>query len=253
MQLYNNVRYLNTPKQPTICFACDDGYFQKYGQYTLRSCIDTKQIAHCHIINPSDASLDIANILKEESLSFSVEQLDISSFHKYQLLSYYFCSRFFVAKDLFENFNVESLWITDTDVWFNEKLDSPNNKKLCVDYNLNANNLWKQTTGSIIFVHRDKRQFLNQVIEEYLLRYNNTNFEDILDNADKITKSNLVGLDQVAMAVVISNHYKNDQDFSSLSVIPNLKGKHKSGVKVWIPVGKSKDCVREQGFKFINN
>jgi hypothetical protein len=248
---YNNVEYLNTPEQPTICFACDDVYFQKYGQYTLNSCIATDQAAHCHIINPSNNSLEIANKLKNESVSFSIESLDTSNLHKYQLLSYYFCSRFFVANDLFKKFSVNSLWITDTDVWFNEKINQPANKKLCVDYKPDANNLWKQTTGNLIFVHRDKQQFLTQVINEYLQRYYSTNFKDILDNLDKITKSNLVGLDQVSMAVVIDKYYKNDQDFSTLSIIPKLKGKHKDGVKIWIPVGKSKDCIREHGFRDI--
>lgn len=217
----------------------------------MKSCINTNQIVHCHIINPSEESLILANKIKNNLVSISVEDLDIENLNKYQILSYYFCSRFFIARDLFEKYNVSGLWITDTDVWFNEKLEIPVDKKLCVDYNPLADNLWKQTTGNIIFVHTDFQLFLTQVVDEYLARYKSTDFDKISDNLDKITKSNLVGLDQVSMAVVIDKYYKSSPWFSTLSIFSSLKGKHKEGVKVWIPVGKSKDCVREHGFKYV--
>lgn len=253
MPLFKDIRFIKPPsKETSICFSCDSIYFKRYGQYTLQSAIKTHQVAHCHIINPSSDVLDIIDKFKEFNVSFSIENLEISKLHKYQLLSYYFCSRFFVAELLFNNFEIEYLWITDTDVLFDQYIGRPDDKKLCVDYDPNADNLWKKTTGNIIYVNSDKKHFLNLVINEYIKRYNQINFNLIADDADKLTRGNLIGLDQVSMSVVIENNFLNDQEFSGLGIIPNLKGKTRGSVKVWTPVGKSKDNFKEDGFKNVS-
>jgi len=253
MQHFKDVKFIGNPKNNTsICFSCDDIYFVKYGQFTLKTCIAIKQRAHCHIINPSAESKEIVNTFNDNDISFSFEILETANFNNYQILSYYFCSRFFIANELFNNFDVQKLWITDTDVWFNEPIDDPENKKLVVAYNPAATNLWKKSTGSIMFVHRDRSIFLKQVINEFQTRYNSTDFNKITPSLSKIARSNIYGLDQVSVSSVIEKFYLNDYYFSpTLSIIPNLKGKHKEGVKVWIPLGKSKDCVRENGFRDI--
>jgi hypothetical protein len=254
MLRFKTVEYIKTPSIDTkICFSCDTEYFIKYGQYNILSCIKTQQHVHCHVINPTADVRELANSLISSStlVSISFELLDISLYCSNQILTYYFCARFYIARDLMINHNVSKLWITDTDVIFDQSIDFPLDKKLGVDYNLLADNLWKQTNGNIIFVHSSKVDFLNKVIEEYENRYRNINFSTITADTDKITRSNLIGLDQVSMAVVISKYYINDSEFSHVSIIPNLKGKLRGQVKVWIPVGRSKDCVRDDGFKNI--
>lgn len=254
MQLFNNVEYINQPLTSTsICISCDDLYFKKFGQYTILSCIRTAQSAHCHIINPSEEtkSIVLSLIALCPHISFSYEHLDITNCNPYKLLTYYFCSRFFIAQDLMKNKNIDRLWVTDTDVIFDQIIEFPEHKKLCVDYNPLADNLWKGTTGNIFFIHKDKIMFLSLVIDEYLERFNTIDFNLITPETDKITRSNLTGLDQVSMSVVIKKYFENDEEFSGLNIIKDLKGKHRGNVKVWIPVGKSKDIVRENGFKDI--
>lgn len=255
MQRFENITYISNPTDKTsICFSCDDEYFKKYGQYNIKSCIKTNQSAHCHIINPSPESLEIIKSNIKKTISFSIEINDFNNCNRYQIKTYYYCSRFYLGKHLFNKFNLSHLWITDADVIFHEKVEPIQNTKLSVAYNKNGECLWKKTTGAIIFICYERKNFLDHVIDEYEKRYNNIDLNtlsNIMLNPNKNIKGDLLGLDQVSMAVVIEKYYLNDPDFLNLSTIANLKSKKEKECKIWIPVGKSKDKIRNDGFKNI--
>jgi hypothetical protein len=151
MLLFNNVSYIGEPSNKTnVTFSCDDIYFQKFGIDNLNSCIYSGLIPHCHLINPSDNTKQEILKFNSNNVSFSIEKLNIDQFKKHQLKTYYYCSRFFIARDLFDRFEVESLWICDTDVIFNQKPDVPEDKKIGISYNADQESLWKQTQASLI-------------------------------------------------------------------------------------------------------
>lgn len=240
MQVYKNVNYIKHPAVDTkVVFACDDIYFQKYGIDNLKSCINTKQSAHCHIINPSNDTIKIIQKL-DESISVSIEQLDTSLFDIYQLKTYYYCARFFIANDLFVNFNVNELWICDADIIFNKSVSIPDNKKIGISYNSTQTHLWKKTQASLIYFHKDKQEFISKIIEEYLSRIRNTDFSILDSITDKFERGDLLGLDQVCMSVILLKDYLNDDKFINLHDIKNLKSKKPNDASVWILVGDNK-------------
>lgn len=250
MHRFKIVNYIQPPiLKELVCFSCDNEYFLKYAIYNIQSCLKNHQAVHCHVINPSVESEKIIKNLNSEIVSFSIEFIDFQNCNLYQIKTYYYCCRFYIAEDLFEKFDISSLWITDADVIFNEKIDPLVDKKLGVFYNPDGFDLWRKTTANLFFVHKDEKKFLSRVIEEYESRYNCIDFDKIDQTMSKHERANLVGLDQVSMSAVIEKFYLNDINFCILDSTSNLKGKHRAGVKVWIPVGKSKSEFIIDGFK----
>lgn len=239
MQLFKNVQYVKEPLSTTnVTFSCDDIYFQKYGTNNIISCLTAGLNPHCHVINPSK---NTKQYLNDSGISYSIEILDINQFNKYQLKTYYYCSRFFVANDLLTKFYIDELWISDADVLFNNKPIVPYDKTLGISYNDTQSSLWKQTQASLIYIKQSKKLFIEQVLLEYLIRLQNTDFEILDKITDKYERGNILGLDQVCMSVVFNRHYKTDPEFINLHNIEGLKSKSKGIGSVTILVGKNKN------------
>lgn len=237
MHLFSNVVYMSEPVSTTdVVFACDDIYFQTYGIHNILSGIDVSLKPHCHIINPSESSKEIAS--KIDGASFSFETIEIND--KYKLKTYYYCSRFFIARHLFENFNVNELWITDADILFNKKPVIPENKFLGLSYNTDQVHLWKQTQANLVYTHNSKKEFLSKVIDVYLKKLNSTDFTVLDTLVGKYERGNILGLDQVCMSIVFNEFYQNDPEFINLHSIPNLKSKNRDESAVTILIGKNK-------------
>lgn len=236
MNLFENIIYLNIPKNYTnVLFACDDLYFNKFGIENITSCLQVGLTPHCHVINPSE---DTKKKLLDFPISSSIETVLIDN--QYQLITYYYCSRFFASLDLFEKFNITELWITDADVIFNNQPNIPEFKFLGISYNKDQQTLWKQTQASLIYVHKNKKEFIKKVIERYLEKLSTTDFS-VLDNiTDKYERGNILGLDQVCMSLVFNDFYKEDPEFVNLHSISNLKSKARGNGCVTILVGKNK-------------
>lgn len=236
MHLFNSTVYLKTPNVDTnVAFACDEIYFNKFGINNINSCLTAGLMPHCHVINPSEYT---KKKLLDFPISASFETIEIQD--QYKLKTYYYCSRFFVARDLFEKFNIEELWITDADVLFNSKPFVPEFKFLGISYNQDQETLWKQTQASLIYVHRNKQEFVIQVIDRYLEKLNSTDFSMLKYITDKYKRGNILGLDQVCMSLVFNDFYKEDSEFINLHSIPNLKSKSRDSGCVTILVGKNK-------------
>jgi hypothetical protein len=235
---FQNIKYLNCYNDVDVVFSCDDVYFHDYGIFNLKSCINSSLYPHCHIINPSTKTLDVIEEYKDKA-SFSIENLSIDKLNPYLLKTYYYCARFFIAKDLFEKSYSIKLWITDADIIFNKKPFMNNNVKLGISYNKEYLDLWKQTQASLIYITKDKKKFLDQVIDEYLKKITVINFNSIETIVDKYEKGNLIGLDQVCMSIVLSRYYLEDKNFINLHDMPNLKSKNNNS-DVTILVGKNK-------------
>lgn len=241
MLLYDNVHYVRTPTSTTnVTFSCDDVYFQKYGINNIASCLTAGLKPHCHVINPTETTKKYIEST-DSNLSFSLETLDIAQFDSYQLTTYYYCSRFFVALDLFDKFNVKELWISDTDVLFNSKPVIPIDKSLGISYNEDQSSLWKQTQASLIYIKQSKKLFIEQVLSTYRLKLKNTNFKILDSITDKYERGNILGLDQVCMSLIFKQYYKTDPEFINLHSIEGLKSKSRGIGAVTILVGKNKN------------
>jgi len=239
MQLFKNVQYVKEPLTTTnVTFSCDDIYFQKYGINNIASCLTAGLVPHCHVINPSKKT---KKYLNDINISYSIEILDIDQFNEYQLKTYYYCSRFFVANDLFNKFYIDELWISDADVLFNNKPVVPDDKTLGISYNETQLSLWKQTQASLIYVKQSKKLFIEQVLLEYLIKFQNTNFKILETITDKYERGNILGLDQVCMSLVFNKYYRIDPGFINLHDIEGLKSKSKGIGSVTILVGKNKN------------
>jgi hypothetical protein len=233
-----------SPKdEELVLFSCDDIYFQKYGIYNLLSCNDVYQHVHVHIINPSlDSLVLLEKIIKKLSInvSYSTEILN-TNLNFYAIKSYYYCSRFYVARWLFEKYNLKKIHIVDADVIFNEKIIIPDNITLAVDYNSDAPTLWQKIMAGYIFISVEEINFLNLVIDEYSIRYVNTDFNAVSLIENKIEKANFTGLDQVCLSVIFEKLEKERSDsFLNTRTLLNFKGKGETGSKIWMLLGKAK-------------
>lgn len=242
---FSNIKIIKEPvSRHKVIFQCDEYYYENYAKYNLISCNETKQDVHIHFINPSNDFLkSVLDLNLGIDLSVSIEYLD-TTINMFKLKSYYFVSRYFIADLLFELDFIESAYITDADIIFNEQIILPVDVSLGVLHYPEHNNLWKQTGANILFVKKERQQFLKNLINDYLDRLNNTDFNQINTNMDKITRSNLYGLDQVCMSYVL----QYEKDFYNLRTIPKLLGKFDS-FKIWTLTGgnqKSREDIKEK-------
>ena len=95
VEMFNNVSLIKSPTYPErLIFACDDLYFLKYGVYHILSCNLAGHHVHCHVINPSEETIQtyekiVANI--DIDLSFSTESVSLTG---WPLRSYYYSRSF---------------------------------------------------------------------------------------------------------------------------------------------------------------
>lgn len=235
--LFQNVNYLETPTtKELVVFSCDQKYFEKYGIFNLLSCNKINYDVHLHLINATDDFKRLRDSLQNNlSIKFTVslENVDLNSISQDQLKTYYYCSRFFIANDLFENYNLEKIYITDADVFFNNRIEINENISLALNYKPEESHLWRQVSAPFIFIKKEKKQFLKNVISEYKLRLDSTDFS-ILDNiTDKYRRGDILGLDQVCLAKNLTpDILKNG--FLNLNQNPNIVSKNENDSCVWI-------------------
>tara|TARA_R110002153_G_scaffold194628_1_gene348015 strand:+ start:116 stop:871 length:756 start_codon:yes stop_codon:yes gene_type:complete len=242
---FKNIKIIKyTQARNKVLFQCDEEFFNNWGIYNLLSCNEIGYDVHLHLINPSEPFLTkILNINLDIELSISTETLD-TNINFYKLKSYYFVSRYYISSLLFDLDLVDKLYITDADIIFNEKLNMPADTTLGILYYPLANNLWKQTGANILFVTKQRNDYLKKVLADYEIRLMSTDFDAITVTLDKITKANAYALDQVCMSHVL----KNEKDFLNLNSIDNFIGKDDS-YKIWSLTGghqKARDDIKEK-------
>lgn len=243
---FKNVNFINFPKtKEKVLWACDPIYFENFGYYNLLSCNEVGHDVHIHLINPPEDLLDrILKINLSIDLSISYEHFDVN-LNVYKLKSYYFCSRFFIAQQLFLNTLVEKLFITDADIIFNQKIIFPDNKFLGLGYFPDNNNLWKQSSAGLIIIAKQKKEFLDLVLNEYNKRLLQTNFDLISESMDKITKANLYGLDQVCMSYVLQTSDIIDDTFFNLEDEGYSMSNKNLNLQIWALTGWPKQNLEE--------
>lgn len=235
-EFFNNVEVVKSPKSKSVViFQCDQKFFNDYGIYNLASCEKNHLDVHIHFINANKDFLNrIDNIDIDVNLSYSIETID-TNVNFYKLKSYYFCSRYFITDYLFDKDLIESAFVTDADIIFNEHIDIPEEKKLGILYYPQYNNLWKQTGANISYVHKEKQSFLKKVIEIYEQKLQDTDFHKINDNMDKFERANLYALDQVCMSIALQKGFIDSQ-FLNLTSLDNFISKNKN-TKIWSLTG----------------
>jgi len=230
---YKNCEILQIPKSNLpVIFQCDDYYFYNFGIYNLLSCNNVGQDVHIHLINPSNKLvLDLTNAKLDINLGISYETIDIN-INQYKLKSYYYCSRYFITKELFDKQLIKSAYITDCDIVFNKKIVFENDISLGVLYYPKHKNLWKQTGANFTFVTHYRSEFIENTIQEYKKRLANTNFQIITDKMDKIEKANIFALDQVCMSLAL----QKEKHFTNLAELPHFISKQRDS-NIWSLTG----------------
>jgi len=244
-----SVNFLKSPiTEEIVLFSCDDLYFKKFGIYNICSCSEVGHDVHVNIINPSSESINLIEKLKNKlkiNLSVSLENYNTENLNQNAIISYYFCSRFFIASLLFKNYAVKKIHIVDTDMIFNKKITMNNEIHLSLEYNKEYNNLWQKTMAGYIFITIEKLWFLEEVIQEYQHRYSITDFEKASTIQDKVEKANYVALDQVCLSYVIEKeNLENYKYFYNLLPVRNeYKSKGDNEAMMWMILGKTKNNI----------
>ena len=233
-KFFSNISfYKNIDSDYKVVFSCDDVYFNKYGFYNLLSCDKVGHDTHVHLINPSEQTiLALENLHLKNNHSFSFENIDIKSVNYYQLKTYYYCSRFFIANFLLEHSDIKKIIITDADVIFNKKVFWPENIYLGLEYKPEEKHLWRQVAGPVVLVSLESKSFLEDVILDYKNRVDHTDFKILETLTDKYVRGDILGLDQVCMANNIKK-YLND-NFLNLKNNTDIKSKNRNQSSVWI-------------------
>lgn len=226
---FKEITFQIEPKNNEIVLAaCNSIYFLKYAKYLIYSCNNIKQDIHLHIVNPDNECLDVINFLKKELkiyLSISTEFFPTINIHTEALKSYYFCARFFIAKEIFNKFPTKKIHIVDADCLIKKLPIWDENYRLVLRYRPSYNNLWKKIMAGYVYITSDKVFFLEQVIQEIKNRYVNINFEQAILIKDKIKRSNILGIDQVCLTYILEkNKIYNESWFLNYNMISkNLK------------------------------
>lgn len=237
---FQNIEIIKTPvSREKVIFQCDEIYFNNYAYFNLMSCNNVGHDVHIHLINPSQEFLSKLDKLKLSiDLSISTEHLKTDNVNFYKLKSYYFCSRYFIADLLFSKNFVDKLFITDADIVFNESISFLNDIHLGVLYYPQHTNLWKQTGANFLCVSKERKDFVKKIIDIYLDRIANTDFEKINNDMDKFERANLYALDQVCMSLIMQNENVEDKHFLNLAGLEKFISKH-DNAKIWSFTGNA--------------
>lgn len=218
----SNITFLSHPRGDIHLFSCDSNYFSKWGKHTLLTSIKSGFDVHFHIINPSQEDFLFYENIKNNNLNvtMSYEKINLYQWHSLKQRSYLFCSRYFIAKNILNNDNVESILITDADLIFKRKffLDDVD---LGILYKPTQPTLWSRGGGNLFFIRKNMKDFLDDFYKEFLLRFEQNLDYDKLEKESKLVRAEKIGLDQVCLAYLIENknyHFINLNDY-------NLKSK----------------------------
>ena len=123
-----------------------------------------------------------------------------------------------IENKLFNNDLIDTAYITDADVIFNENISFDNTVTLGILYYPKYESLWKQTGANFLYVTKERKSFVNKIVNLYQKYVETNNFETISDSMDKSVRADIYGLDQVCMSEII----KNETDFFNLATIENF-------------------------------
>ena len=225
IKVFANISLIKSPTYPErLVFACDDLYFLKYGVYHILSCNLAGHHVHCHVINPSEETIQtyekiVSNITID--LSFSTETVSLTG---WPLRSYYFFSRFFVSLWLLETFKLSTLYVTDTDVIIKSKISIKTDKLYGAIYHPESTQPWRKINGNFYFFKKGSEYFLKNVIDRFKTKHASTNFNQISDTLSKDELGNITALDQVCVGEEVENF--NDPNFINLVSLPPVVSKH---------------------------
>jgi len=134
---------------------------------------------------------------------------------------------------LFEQNLIDSAYITDSDIIFNEHIPLPSEALGVLYYPGYINNLWKQTGANFLYVSKKRHDFIKKIISEYNKKLSETNFEIINEQMPKYERANLYALDQVCMSIVMQLEDTNSKDFLNLNSIDKFIGNKDTTCKIW--------------------
>jgi hypothetical protein len=208
-----------------VVVAGDQKYFARFGGYLIDSCRRSGNRLHCHVINPTHDTKHMMHQSRDSAISFSSESLDLDGVHPLEEKTYYYFSRYFVARYLLENCTLSKAYITDMDMIFLKSIALPGNKTVGVTYDPNQPNDWKRSSASFVYVDRAAVWFLQNLIDLYrqLIASNDWSQVEKLQGFHRACK---VGLDQVCLSRECAK-IAHEDFFLNLRDIRNLTSKHK--------------------------
>lgn len=224
-----------------VVVAGDEKYFARFGQYLVASCEKTKNRVHCHIINPGNGT---KQLIKDASpltiTSYSMESLDFDGVHPLAQKTYFYFSRYFVARHLLKHFAISKTYITDMDMIFLKTISLPGDKKIGVAYDPKQPNDWKRSMASFVYVDREASWFLDNLISSYITVINDTDFLEV-EKLQGFERACKVGLDQVCLSREVAK-ITDDDIFLNLRDVKNLTSKSKNAdAVVWHLLRDKKD------------
>lgn len=233
-EFFKNIQIIKKPiSKNVVVFQCDQNYFENYGFYNLLSCDDVGHDVHIHFINVDNVFIEkVLNTPLNINLSISIESLD-TNINFYKLKSYYFTSRYFITDYLFKNDLIDSAYIVDADIIFNEHISILEYDLGVLYYPQYKDNLWKQTGANFLYVNKNKKDFIENLINEYKERLLTNNFESIHDSMPKYERANLYALDQVCMSTLMKEEIINSNKFLNLNQIDRFIGNKDMTCKIW--------------------
>jgi hypothetical protein len=223
-----------------VVVAGDQKYFTRFGRYLIESCRRSGNRLHCHVINPDHDTKHMMYQSGDTDISFSSESLDFDGVHPLEEKTYYYFSRYFVARHLLENYTPSKTYITDMDMVFLKSISLPGDRTIGVAYDEKQANDWKRSSASFVYVDKTAVWFLENLIDCYKVLVDNTDFvaAEKLEGFDRACK---VGLDQVCLSREVAK-ISHEKFFLNLREISNLtsKSKHADAVS-WHLLRAKKD------------
>lgn len=201
--LYQDTHYITEPvKDHLVVFACDPLYWKKYGKYLAKSCDLTFQDFHIHFLGYDDQFIDeVKSFIKNFKVNISISAETIpSDLLEPQKIAYFYTARYFSARDLLKKFNISELTITDADLIFRRSIKLAADKEIGFSYKKHPTSLFHSVQGNIFLIKNSKVWFLDKMIENFLERYFNTDWNAVANSKNDETAQNLYGLDQVCIA-----------------------------------------------------
>jgi hypothetical protein len=180
-------------------------------------------------------------------VSLSYESIPTDLFEP-QKISYFYTARYFVAQDLLNNFDISELTIVDADLIFRRKVSLSEDKDIGFSYKRHPTSLFHSVQGNLFLIRKNKSWFLDKIIENFLERYKNTDWNLVAQSKNDEKAQNLYGLDQVCIAYVAPTII---DDPSFVNIGRKLIDKLETGNRPIWTLTNNKDCDIENKLKEI--
>ncbi len=228
----NPTTLIPSTSKSKVIFACDPNYWNLYSKYLAKSCDVHGINVHVHIMGDDSQCLEdakefLTNLDNNHSLSY--EPID-SSVLEIPKFSYYFIARYYVARDLFNNTELEEAIILDADVILEKPFDFPENKDIGIFYRPAEERPFRQVWGNLFMIKKSKSWYLDKLIAQYESNYNSIDWAWVHTLKGKKRVQHYSGQDQISIAETI-NYVKDDPGFF------NLKSLKIFGPNIWSLTG----------------